>query len=356
MVVASPSSPSRPAAWTRASCARPRATQRVRALIEGRGADVRVRGAHDDPALRPRRPPRAGSRRPRPSPRSSRAIRDRVLRPEYTRTVAGWLGPRGGAGGGEVSRPAVSPSTPPTTTAGAPSSRRRRPSRARREPRRLMQMPDLATPSCPPSASCSRCSSSSRRCSTPRPSTRSLPEAFSSPAHRAVLRRHPHRRAPRPAAAHAPHGSPPSPRHAPLAVRGLVSELAVAPLPTRLRQLHRPADASLRRLALHRVRDAPPRRIADAMTAVRRVQNDPEADPADLRERTHGPAPPRDRAGAPREGTLREAPVDRPAPSRRAVATWPLPLAPGRGNGCSRGRSRTAAASPWSRATSAVIP
>ena len=37
-------------------------------------------------------PPRAGSPRCGPPPRSSRAIKDRALRPEYARRLAGWLG------------------------------------------------------------------------------------------------------------------------------------------------------------------------------------------------------------------------------------------------------------------------
>jgi DNA primase len=72
---------------------------------------------------------------------------------------------------------------------------------------------------------------------------------------------------------------------APEAVRGLVAELAVAPLPT-------PSDAEtglppqryLDALVLGVHEAALSRRIADATASVRRLQSDPEADQGALRE------------------------------------------------------------------------
>ena len=70
-------------------------------------------------------------------------------------------------------------------------------------------------------------------------------------------------------------------------MRGLVSELSVAPLPTRYDpSTGLPPQRYLDSLVVG-VRDAQlGRLIADAMASVRRVQNDPDSDPADLRERT----------------------------------------------------------------------
>ena len=73
----------------------------------------------------------------------------------------------------------------------------------------------------------------------------------------------------------------------PVAVRGLVAELSVAPLPTRYdTSTGLPPQRYLDAL-LAGVRDAHlSRRIADAMASVRRVQNDPAAAVGELRERT----------------------------------------------------------------------
>ena len=73
----------------------------------------------------------------------------------------------------------------------------------------------------------------------------------------------------------------------PVAVRGLVAELSVAPLPTRYdASTSLPPQRYLDSLLMG-VRDAHlSRRIADAMASVRRVQNDPSAAEGELRERT----------------------------------------------------------------------
>ncbi|MEO7421455.1 MAG: DNA primase [Ornithinibacter sp.] len=74
---------------------------------------------------------------------------------------------------------------------------------------------------------------------------------------------------------------------APVAVRGLVTELSVAPLPTRYdASTSLPPQRYLDSLLMG-VRDAHlSRRIADAMASVRRVQSDPAAAEGELRERT----------------------------------------------------------------------
>ena len=112
------------------------------------------------------------------------------------------------------------------------------------------------------------------------------PEALVAPAHRAVLDgiriAAPTARRASTAAWVAAVGDA-----APLAVRGLVCELSVAPLPTRFdSSTGLPPQRYLDSLVVG-VRDAElSRLIADAMASVRRVQNDPDADPTDLRERT----------------------------------------------------------------------
>ena len=251
-----------------------------------RRADVRVRRAHDDPPLRPRDRRGAGpgdeGRRPdhRLDPRHEPAPRVHPHRLRLARASRSsrWR-PR-------CARPArCAPTTPPTTAAG-PRAPTTSPSPASARPRRRCPSPTCATRSSSPSASCSRRSSSTPCSSTTPRSTRSVPEAFSAPAHRAVLD------GIRIAAPTSRRGSTAAwvaavAEHAPLAVRGLVSELSVAPLPTRYdSSTGLPPQRYLDSLVTG-VRDAHlGRLIADAMASVRRVQNDPDADPADLRERT----------------------------------------------------------------------
>ena len=214
------------------------------------------------------------------------SIRDTSLRPEYTRTVSGWLGieveqmaaevkKAGRVRHDDAGRPLDAGRPAPTRCPSRPP--------ARRHPCRC---PTCATRSSSPSASCSRRSSStpassptprSTRCGPRRswrPPTGPCSTASGSPPPP------PDGRRPRP-------GWPPWARPRPLAVRGLVSELSVAPLPTRYdASTGLPPQRYLDSLVVG-VRDAQlGRLIADAMASVRRVQNDPDSDPTDLRERT----------------------------------------------------------------------
>ena len=214
------------------------------------------------------------------------SIRDTSLRPEYTRTVSGWLGieveqmaaevkKAGRVRHDDAGRPLDAGRPEPTR---CPS---RRPGEAAPLP-----VPDLRDPVV----------------FTERQLLQALiqypgqfpdatvdalrPEAFVAPAHRAVLDgiriAAPTARRASTAAWVAAVGEA-----APLAVRGLVSELSVAPLPTRYdASTGLPPQRYLDSLVVG-VRDAElGRLIADAMASVRRVQNDPESDPTDLRERT----------------------------------------------------------------------
>ena len=113
-----------------------------------------------------------------------------------------------------------------------------------------------------------------------------VPEAFTAPVHRAVFD------GIRIAAPTARRGSTMAwvmaVSHATaLGVRSFVAELSVAPLPTRYDpSTGLPPQRYLDALVAG-VRDAHlGRLIADAMASVRRIQNDPESDPADLLERS----------------------------------------------------------------------
>ena len=213
------------------------------------------------------------------------SIRDTSLRPEYTRTVSGWLGieveqmatevkKAGRVRHDEATDPRHSPAGTDEVPEPAPGEAAPLPVPDLRDPvvfterqllQALIQYPGQFTDEAVDSL---------------------RPEAFVAPAHRAVLDgiriAAPTARKASTAAWVAAVGEA-----APLAVRGLVSELSVAPLPTRYdTSSGLPPQRYLDSLVVG-VRDAQlGRLIADAMASVRRVQNDPDSDPADLRERT----------------------------------------------------------------------
>ena len=112
------------------------------------------------------------------------------------------------------------------------------------------------------------------------------PEAFTAPAHRAVFD------GVRMSATQA-HGASTAAwvsrvgDAAPLAVRGLISELSVAPLPTKYdTSTGLPPQRYLDSLVAGVLDAYLSRGIANEMAGVRRLQNDPGADPVELRERT----------------------------------------------------------------------
>jgi DNA primase len=213
------------------------------------------------------------------------SIRDTSLRPEYTRTVSGWLGieveqmatevkKAGRVRHDEAADPRHSPAGTDEVPEPAPGEAAALPTPDLRDPvvfterqllQALIQYPGQFTDEAVDSL---------------------RPEAFVAPAHRAVLDgiriAAPTARKASTAAWVAAVGEA-----APLAVRSLVSELSVAPLPTRYDPSSGlPPQRYLDSLVVG-VRDAQlGRLIADAMASVRRVQNDPDSDPADLRERT----------------------------------------------------------------------
>ena len=213
------------------------------------------------------------------------SIRDTSLRPEYTRTVSGWLGIEVEQMAAEVKKAgrvrhddAVDPSQRPAGTDEVPEPA---PGEAASLP-----VPDLRDPVVFTERQLLQALIQYPGQFTDATVDSLRPEEFVAPAHRAVLDgiriAAPTARRASTAAWVAAVGEA-----APLAVRSLVSELSVAPLPTRFDSSSGlPPQRYLDSLVVG-VRDAQlGRLIADAMASVRRVQNDPESDPTDLRERT----------------------------------------------------------------------
>ena len=213
------------------------------------------------------------------------SIRDTSLRPEYTRTVSGWLGI-------EVEQLATEVAKAGRVKHDEPADLTRRPAGTDEVPEpapgeaATLPVPDLRDPVVFTERQLLQALIQYPQQFSDATVDALLPEAFVAPAHRAVLDgiriAAPTARRASTAAWVAAVGEA-----APLAVRGLVSELSVAPLPTRYdTSTGLPPQRYLDSLVVG-VRDAYlSRQIADAMASVRRVQNDPDTDPADLRERT----------------------------------------------------------------------
>lgn len=109
------------------------------------------------------------------------------------------------------------------------------------------------------------------------------PEAFSAPAHRAVFDGVRGAGGPQPSLS-AQAWADRVAEAAPLSVRGLVAELAVAGLPTRFdKATGRPERRYVEALLARVSEVALTRRIADAMSAMRRMAADPHADPTQVR-------------------------------------------------------------------------
>lgn len=214
------------------------------------------------------------------------AIRDTSLRPEYTRTVSGWLGLEVEQLADEV-RKAGRIRTDDTSTATD-----RRPASTDDVPEPgpedagSLPAPDLRDPVVFAERQLLQSLIQYPQQFDDATVAALEPEAFTAPAHAAVLDgiriAAPTARTASTAAWVAAVADA-----APLAVRRLVAELSVAPLPTKFDpSTGRPPARYLGALVTDVLDRLMGRRIADATAAVRRVQNDPEADPADLRART----------------------------------------------------------------------
>jgi DNA primase len=214
------------------------------------------------------------------------SIRDTSLRPEYTRTVSGWLGLEVEQMAAEVRKAGTVRADDTPDHSRRPASTDDVPEPGIGEAAAALPVPDLRDPVVFTERQLLQALIQYPLQFDDAAIDSLVPEALSAPAHRAVLD------GIRIAAPTSRRGSTAAwvaavAEHAPLAVRGLVSELSVAPLPTRYdSSTGLPPQRYLDSLVTG-VRDAHlGRLIADAMASVRRVQSDPDADPADLRERT----------------------------------------------------------------------
>jgi DNA primase len=206
------------------------------------------------------------------------AIRDGSMRPEYTRTVAGWIGVEVEQMQAEVARAARMAAREPRGGPGDRADAAVVPEPSLEEARATMPAPDLRDPVVLAERQLLQALLQYPGCFEPGEADAVAGEAFTAPAHRAVFdgirtaggpQRSLSARAWADAVAEA----------APLSVRGLVSELAVAPLPTRLdRGTGQPERRYIMAL-LVRVQEVQlTRQIADAMSAMRRLASDPAAE------------------------------------------------------------------------------
>ena len=213
------------------------------------------------------------------------SIRDTSLRPEYTRTVSGWLGI-------EVEQLAAEVKKAGRLKHDDTAERHPRPANTDEVPEpgpfeaAQLPIPDLRDPVVLTERQLLQALIQYPQQFTDADLDALVPEAFTAPVHRAVFD------GIRIAAPTARRGSTMAWVTAvtdatALGVRGFVAELSVAPLPTRYDpSTGLPPQRYLNALVAG-VRDAQlGRLIADAMASVRRIQNDPECDPADLLERS----------------------------------------------------------------------
>jgi DNA primase len=214
------------------------------------------------------------------------SIRDSSMRPEYIRTVAGWIGVEVEQVQAEVARAGRMAARDAKAEPGAPARADADvvPEPSVEEARAALPAPDLRDPvvfaerqllqsllQYPGSFSAAEVDSIE-------------PDAFTAPAHRAVfdgvrsiggLQQGLSAKAWADRVAEA----------APLAVRGLVSELAVAELPTRMdRGTGLPERRYIEALLVRVKEVALTRQIGDAMSAMRRMATDPQSDPAAARQ------------------------------------------------------------------------
>ncbi|MDF2146001.1 DNA primase [Knoellia sp. p5-6-4] len=215
-------------------------------------------------------------------------IRDTSMRPEYTRTVAGWIGVEVEQVQAEVARAgrmAAREAKGEDTPHGAPARRDVDvvPEPSVEEARATMPMPDLRDPVIFAERQLLQCLLQFPSCFESADVDAIAPESFGAPAHRAVFD-----------GIRAAGGLQPGlsekawadrvTETAPLAVRPLVSELAVAPLPTRFDKTTGLPERRYTTALLVRVKEISlTRKIADAMSAMRRMAADPHSDPAQSR-------------------------------------------------------------------------
>ena len=218
-------------------------------------------------------------------------IRDSSMRPEYIRTVAGWIGVEVEQVQAEVARAARMAARDAKGEGGSAPAQghaHRADTEAVPEPsleevRASLPAPDLRDPVVFAERQLLQCLLQFPSCFEPGDVDAIAPESFAAPAHRAIfdgirgaggIQRGLSERAWADKVAEA----------APLAVRGLVSELTVAPLPTRFDKATGLPERRYITALLVRVQEVSlTRKIADAMSAMRRMAADPQSDPEQAR-------------------------------------------------------------------------
>jgi DNA primase len=212
------------------------------------------------------------------------SIRDSSMRPEYIRTVAGWIGVEVEQVRAVVARAGLlaAGEAAPTSTVGGPPRPDADivPEPSEQEARAALPAPNLRDPIVFAERQLLQTLLQYPTCFQPGEVDTVDPEAFTAPAHRAVFDGIRTTGGPQPtlsAKAWADRVS----EAAPLAVRGLVAELAVAPLPTRMDKGTGLPERRYVEALLVRVQEVTlTRKIADATSTLRRLENDPSADAA----------------------------------------------------------------------------
>jgi DNA primase len=218
------------------------------------------------------------------------SIRDNSMRPEYIRTVAGWIGVEVEQVQAEVARAgrmAARESHKDTATASTASHRPDAdvvPEPSEQEARAALPTPDLRDPVVFVERQLLQTLLQYPGSFEPGDLDAIAPDAFTAPAHRAIFDGVRGAGGPQPALS-AKAWADRVTEAAPLSVHGLVAELAVAPLPTRMDKSTGLPERRYVTALLARVQEVSlTRRIADAMSAMRRLAADPHSDQAQSRE------------------------------------------------------------------------
>jgi DNA primase len=211
------------------------------------------------------------------------SIRDSSMRPEYIRTVAGWIGVEVEQVQAEVARAgrmaardaeAAPPGRPDAESVPEPSLE---------EARAALPVPDLRDPVVFAERQLLQTLLQYPGSFDPSDIDDLEPTAFTAPAHRAVFDGVRAAGGPQRALSSQAWANRVA-EAAPLSVRGLVAELAVAELPTRFDKATGLPERRYIDALLVRVQEVSlTGRIADAMSAMRRMAADPHADPAQAR-------------------------------------------------------------------------
>lgn len=217
------------------------------------------------------------------------SIRDSSMRPEYIRTVAGWIGVEVEQVQAEVSRAQRTAARDAKEAKDAPAGRERRPDAdtvpepSIEEARAALPTPDLRDPIVFAERQLLQTLLQYPDSFTTDDVDKVSADAFTAPAHRAVFDGVRGAGGPQRGLSVQAWGDRVT-QAAPLAVHGLIAELAVAPLPTRMDRATGLPERRYIDALLTRVQEVSlTRRIADAMSAMRRMATDSHSDPAAAR-------------------------------------------------------------------------